>query len=89
MRGGPVSDRQSPGLSRRERILGVGLLSRLFRRCPGGYEAYKTTEKSAAIVFEICKLNRLHPVHSTQDLDLFLFELKSSHGCQTAEVLHQ
>ena len=85
MRGVPVSDRQSPGLSRRERILGVGPLSKLFGRSPG-YEAYKTNEKFAAIVFEICKLNRLHTVHSVQDLDLFPYELKSNHGCPTAEV---
>jgi hypothetical protein len=66
--------------------LGVGLLSKLFRWCPSGYGAYKTNQKYAAIVFEMCKLNRLHTVHSVQDMDLFPSELKSSHGCQTAEV---
>jgi hypothetical protein len=86
MRGVPVSDRQSPGLSRRERILGAELLSKLFGRCPATYEAYKTNQKYAAIVFKICKLNRLHTVPSVQDMDLFPYELKSSHGCQPAEV---
>jgi hypothetical protein len=86
MRAVPVSERQSPGLSRLERILGAELLSKLFGRCPATYEAYKTYQKYAAIVFKICKLNRLHTVSTVQDMDLFPSELKSSHGCQPAEV---